>query len=109
MVLHIALYDRVRIIDKRSIQLYNEKNLMFSNERLYIMKTKSKFLMIKNFIIITFGATLAAAAIYFFMLPSHVAVGSASALGMVLSNFIPLPVSVITLALNVFLIIMGRV
>ena len=41
------------------------------------------------------------------MLPSHVAVGSASALGMVLSNFIPLPVSVITLALNVFLLIMG--
>ena len=71
------------------------------------MKTKSKFLMIKDFIIITFGATLAAAAIYFFMLPSHVAVGSASALGMVLSNFIPLPVSVITLALNVFLLIMG--
>lgn len=41
------------------------------------------------------------------MLPSHVAVGSASALGMVLSNFIPIPVSVITLLLNVFLLILG--
>lgn len=71
------------------------------------MKTKNKLLMFEDFLIITFGATLAAAAIYFFMLPSHVAVGSASALGMVLSNFIPLPVSVITLALNVFLLIMG--
>ena len=50
---------------------------------------------------------LAAVAIYFFMLPSHVAVGSASALGMVLSNFIPIPVSVITLLLNVFLLILG--
>ena len=50
---------------------------------------------------------LAAGAIYFFMLPSHVAVGSASALGMVLSNFIPIPVSLITLLLNVFLLIIG--
>ena len=62
---------------------------------------------IKDFLIITFGAVLAAAAIYFFMLPSHVAVGSASALAMVLGNFIPLPVSMITLAINVFLLIMG--
>ena len=61
----------------------------------------------KDFLIITFGAVLAAAAIYFFMLPSHVAVGSASALAMVLGNFIPLPVSMITLAINIFLLIMG--
>ena len=39
----------------------------------------------KDFLIITFGAVLAAAAIYFFMLPSHVAVGSASALAGILS------------------------
>ena len=47
-------------------------------------------LLLKEFVSITFGAVLAAATIYFFMLPSHVAVGSASALGMVLSNFIPI-------------------
>lgn len=41
------------------------------------------------------------------MLPSHVAVGSGSALAMVISNFIPLPVSVITLVLNIFLLIIG--
>jgi len=64
-----------------------------------------KFL--KEYTVITFGAVLAAAAIYFFMLPSHVAVGSGSALAMVLSNFIPLPVSMISLILNVFLLIMG--
>ena len=56
----------------------------------------------KDFLILTFGAVLAAAAIYFFMLPSYVAVGSASALAMVLGNFIPLPVSMITPAINVF-------
>ena len=62
---------------------------------------------LKEFAVITFGALLAASAIYFFMLPSHVAVGSGSALAMVISNFIPLPVSVITLVLNIFLLIIG--
>ncbi len=69
---------------------------------------KSKCIHIaKEFIIITFGAFLAAVAIFFFMLPSHVAVGSGSALAMVLSNFIPLPVSTIMLILNVGLLILG--
>ena len=63
--------------------------------------------VIWEYTVITFGAILAAAAIFFFMLPSHVAVGSGSALAMILSNFIPLPVSVISLALNVFLLIIG--
>jgi len=62
---------------------------------------------VKEFIIITFGTLIVAAAVYCFMLPSHVSVGSGTALAMVLSNFIPLPVSVITLALNVFLLIVG--
>ena len=70
------------------------------------MRSKT-FKIIKEYLIITFGAVLAAAAIYFFMLPSHVAVGSGSALAMVLSNFIPLPVSVISLSLNVIFLIMG--
>lgn len=71
------------------------------------MKRTDKRKMMKEFVILTFGAVLAAAAIYFFMLPSHVAVGSASALGMVISNFIPLPVSAITLIINIFLLIVG--
>ena len=62
---------------------------------------------ILDFVIITFGALIAAAAIFFFMLPSHVAVGSGSALAMVLSNFIPLPVSVLSLIINVILLILG--
>lgn len=65
--------------------------------------------IIKEYLIITFGAFLAAVAIYFFMLPSHIAVGSGSALAMVLSNFIPFPVSVIQFVLNVFLLILGFV
>lgn len=64
---------------------------------------------IKEYLIITFGAFLAASAIYFFMLPSHIAVGSGSALAMVLSNFIPFPVSVIQFVMNLFLLIIGFV
>lgn len=62
---------------------------------------------ILDFVIITVGALIAAAAIFFFMLPSHVAVGSGSALAMVLGNFIPLPVSVLSLIINVILLILG--
>ena len=62
---------------------------------------------IKEYIIITFGAILAGAAIYLFMLPSNLAIGSGSALAMVLSNFIPLPISAISLALNIIFLIMG--
>lgn len=62
---------------------------------------------LKEFLIITFGAVLAGAAIFFFMLPSHVAVGSASALAMVIHNFIPIPVSMLTMIINVILLILG--
>ena len=62
---------------------------------------------LKEYTVITFGTILAAAAIYFFMLPSNLAVGSGTALAMVLSNFIPLPISVISLLINVILLILG--
>lgn len=62
---------------------------------------------VKEFAIITVGTIIVAAAVFFFMLPSHVSVGSGAALAMVLSNFIPLPVSTITLIMNVGLLIVG--
>ncbi len=62
---------------------------------------------IKEFFVITVGVAIVAAAVFFFMLPSHVSVGSGAALAMVLSNFIPLPVSVITLLLNIVLLCIG--
>lgn len=73
------------------------------------MKKTTVLHNLKEFAIITFGAFLVSVAVFFFMLPSHVAVGSASALGMVLSNFIPLPISLIALAINVILLILGFV
>lgn len=62
---------------------------------------------LREFVIITIGTIIAASAVYFFMLPSHVAVGSGSALALILSNYIPLPVSALSLILNVFLLLMG--
>lgn len=62
---------------------------------------------IREFAIITAGTAIAAAAVYFFMLPSNLVVGSASALAMVIGKFVPLPVSVITFILNIGLLIVG--
>ena len=70
--------------------------------------SKAKLLgNLKDFVIITFGAALAAAGIFFFMIPSNVSIGSGSALAMALSNYIPLPISVLSLAINVILLIIG--
>ena len=62
---------------------------------------------LKEFGIITVGTTIVALAVFFFMLPSHVSVGRGAALAMVLSNFLPLSVSTITLIMNVGLLIIG--
>lgn len=62
---------------------------------------------IQEFFVITGGTAIVAIAVYFFMLPSHVSVGSAAALAMILSNFIPLPISTITFLMNVILLILG--
>ena len=70
--------------------------------------TKSNlFRNFKEFAMITLGALGVAVAVFFFMLPSNVAVGSISALSMVLSNFISLPISLINLSINVLLLIIG--
>lgn len=64
----------------------------------------SKWRAAKDWAMITLGTLIVAVAIYFFMLPSHLAIGSCSALSMVLSNFIPLPVSVLNMIMNVLLL-----
>ncbi len=71
------------------------------------MKKSKALKTVIEFATITFGALLAAVAIFFFMLPSNIAVGSGSALAMVLAEFIPLPVSVILMMLNIALLLIG--
>ena len=63
--------------------------------------------VIHDYLVITVGTIIIAAGVFFFMIPSQVTVGSASAFAMVLSNFIPLPVSVITFIINLVLLIVG--
>ncbi len=63
--------------------------------------------IIKEVIILTLAVAIIAAAVYFFLVPSHASVSSISGLGIVLSNFVPLPLSAITMILNVVLLVIG--
>ena len=72
------------------------------------MKKKVNYLeIIKETVILTVAVTIIAAAVYFFLVPSHASVSSISGLGIVLSNFVPLPLSAITMILNVVLLVIG--
>ncbi len=62
---------------------------------------------VKDFFSITVGTLIVAVAVYFFMYPSHVTVGSVAGLAQVLSNFLPMSPSVITLIINIILFIIG--
>ena len=66
---------------------------------------KSEFL--KEYVVITAATLVVAAAVYFFMMPGNVAVGSISGLAIVLSNILPLRVSVITFVFNAVLLLFG--
>lgn len=62
---------------------------------------------VNEFFVITLGTLIVAVAVYFFMLPSHVTVGSGTALALVISNYVPLSVSTITLIINIVLLLLG--
>ena len=74
------------------------------------MKKKLSYTeILKETAILTVAVAIIAAAVYFFLVPSHASVSSISGLGIVLSNFIPLPLSAITMILNVVLLLIGFV
>ena len=60
-----------------------------------------------EFLQITVGTIITACAVFFFMMPSHVTVGSAAGLALVISEFVPMSVSAITMIMNVGLLIIG--
>ena len=62
---------------------------------------------VQEICILTAAVAVIAAAVYFFLVPSHASVSSISGLGIVLSNFVPLPLSAITMILNVVLLVIG--
>ena len=61
----------------------------------------------KEFIVITVGTIIVAAAVFFFLIPSHLSIGSISGLAIILSNFIPASVSAITMAMNIVCLAVG--
>ena len=72
------------------------------------MKKKFNYAdIIRETVILTVAVAIIAAAVYFFLVPSHTSVSSISGLGIVLSNFVPLQLSAITMILNVVLLIIG--
>ena len=85
-------------------------NRMESGEKtitgVFTMKTWGK---LREFFMITLGTMIAAAGVFFFMIPSHVTMGSVSGLAVVLAEFIPLKISVVTFILNAVLLVIGFV
>ena len=72
------------------------------------MKKKLNYAdIVKETMILTVAVAIIAAAVYFFLVPSHTSVSSISGLGIVLCNFVPLQLSAITMILNVVLLIIG--
>lgn len=62
---------------------------------------------IVDFIVISVIAVVGAAVVHFFMLPNNLTIGSIPGLAMVLTNFLPLSVSVITMIFNGALLVAG--
>lgn len=62
---------------------------------------------VRELAILTGAVAIIAAAVYFFLVPSHASVSSISGLGIVLANFVPLPLSAITMILNIVLLVIG--
>ena len=64
----------------------------------------------KKFIMINIGLILLSGGLYFFLIPSNLAVGGTTGLAMVISNLIPsISYSLILIILNVFLFILAFV
>ena len=64
---------------------------------------------VKEWVLITFGTMLIAASVFFFMMPSHLAVGSISGLAIVLCEITGFSVPVISMVLNIVLLAVGMV
>ena len=61
----------------------------------------------EDVLVLTGATAIIAAAVFFFLMPSHAAVSSVSGLAIVLNHFVSMPVSGITLILNFILLIVG--
>lgn len=70
------------------------------------MKAKK---IVKDGMSMVVGAALATCAVFFFLMPSSLAVGSVTGVSIILNTFIPLSISTLTFILNVILLILGAI
>lgn len=70
-------------------------------------KTVNYYLVAKDIILMTIATFIIAVAVFFFLYPTHASISSIVGLSIILSNFVSLSVSQITMILNVLLLIVG--
>ena len=63
--------------------------------------------LIREYALITVGVFIVAIAVYFFLMPSNVVIGSLAGLIMVIAEFVPLKISVLTFIANAILLTIG--
>lgn len=63
--------------------------------------------LVYEYALISFATFVIAAAVYFFLIPSKVVIGSISGLAIVIAELLPLSISMITMILNVILLVIG--
>lgn len=63
--------------------------------------------LVYEYVLISFATFVIAAAVYFFLIPSKVVIGSISGLAIVIAELLPLSISMITMILNVILLVIG--
>ncbi len=68
---------------------------------------KKKLGILQEYLMITIATIITGAGVFFFLVPSHLTVGSISGLAIVVENFVPLPISAITMIFNVGLLVIG--
>ena len=104
-------------------KLLTEEQILISIDRLTRFKeTKQKYLrvysdilvsnliepklkkveIIKEYIVMAFGALCVAVAVNFFMVPGNLVFGSASGLSLVLTQIIPIKMSMMNMCINIF-------
>ena len=73
------------------------------------MKENPEMKQAKEIFFLTLGTFITAAAVFFFLVPSHCSVSSISGLAILLTNVLPFSVAQLTMALNVALLLVGFV
>ena len=63
--------------------------------------------LIKETTILTVAIAIIASAVYLFLVPSQTSISSISGLAIIISHYIPLSLSMITMILNIVLLIIG--